>query len=106
LIPQANIAPSRAGEMEAALLTNLAPLPSSVNKSIRALDCGVKLGPTGPYVHYRDRHPYIEWLVSVHYPSVSPPNILDDQTNLVPGSSPPIGDARIRVLADILEDRL
>ncbi len=106
LVPQAKIAPARAGEVEAFLLPNLAPLPASVNKSIRDLDCAIKLGPTGPYIHYKDKHPYIEWLVTTQYPAVSPTSAFDDQSHLASGSTPAIGDDRIEALADILEDRL
>ena len=106
LIPQVKVAPARVGENEAYLLPNLAPLPSSVNKAIRALDCALKLGPTGPYPHYIAKHPYIEWLVTRQFPVVSPPSQLDDQSFLAPGSTPPIGDERVRTLADLLEDRL
>lgn len=106
LIPQAKVAPARVGEVEAFLLPNLAPLPASVNKGIRDLDCAIKLGPTGPYPHYQAKHPYIEWLVTKQFPAVSPSDALNDQTYLAPGSTPAIGDERIAALADILEDRL
>jgi hypothetical protein len=106
LIPQVRVAPARAGETEAYLLQNLAPLPSSVNKAIRSLDCGVKLGANGPYTHYANKHPYLDWLVSTHYPGISPPTKLDDQSLLAPGAIPGIGDERVTYIADLLEDRL
>jgi hypothetical protein len=92
--------------VEAYLLMNLAPLPASVNKSVRDLDCGIKLGPTGPYPHYNTKHPYIEWLVDHHFAAISPASALDDQSELAPGSATHIGDSRIDELADLLEERL
>ena len=85
---------------------NLAPLPASVNKSVRDLDCSIKLGPTGPYIHYTSRHPYVDWLSTTHFQAVSGAPGLDDQSQLAPGSSTQIGDSRIRTLADLVQDRL
>jgi hypothetical protein len=106
LIPQVNVAPARVGENEAYLLTNLAPLPSSVNKAARNADCRLKLGPGGSYTHYADKHPYIDWLVNRQYSAVRPVSQLDDQSLLAPGAVPSIGDDRVRMIADLLEDRL
>jgi hypothetical protein len=107
LIPKASILPAREGEREADQIANLAPLPSSVNKTIRNNPCSTKLGPQGPYARIATHsHPYIDWLVAQHYPSYSQGNQLDNQQYLVPHASVGIGDDRIEQLVRILIDRL
>ena len=106
LYPQANQRRAGAGDSERDYLTNLAPLPASVNKSIRDLPCSIKLGPHGPYPAYVAKHPYVHWLVNVHYPSITPQAALDDQVSLAPHSTPPVGDSRIEALVGLLLPRL
>jgi hypothetical protein len=104
LIPQVYVSPAQTGGREALLLPNLAPLPSSVNKSIRNLQCSIKLGSSGAYRASVGDHPYVKWLVD-SLPTRSPSR-LDQQEYLVPNASPDIGDQRIEALRSLLLPKL
>lgn len=86
------------------LLANLAPLPASINKPIKNLQCSIKLGPKGPYHGLEADHPYIKWLVG-SYPARGGSR-LDRQELLVTNATPAIGDQRIRAIRDLLLPRL
>lgn len=107
LIPASMLDNRIPGFDEGHTLRNFAPLRGDLNRQAKATPCSQKLKPNGIYDVNNRHHPYIEWLVDVHYNKYKTnPRDLDNQEKLIYRASPPIGDERIEYITNQLLSRL
>lgn len=110
LIPKGQLQSNAPGYEEGERLRNFAPLPSNQNRVAKDTSCSAKLAPGNIYDTYISNttvpvHPYCEWLVRTHGPSVSASD-LDRQELLERNRTPDLGDRRIQFIADTLKERI
>ena len=116
LIPKKHKEKNKEGEKQINQLVNLAPLPYDLNHLAKTTPCETKLKPEGLYSAAAANHPYLNWLINDHYITYSKNNkittpqgdinVLNAQICLTAKSDPPIGDDRIKKLAEILKQKL
>ncbi len=101
-------------------IVNLSPLPSDINVRAKHFPCSKKLSDDGLYPLAKNKHPYIMWLVSIHYKKYNNDKIMDsisDKTYedvpvfdskycLIRNSEYCVGDDRINEIAKQLIDKI
>ncbi|TCJ80608.1 UNVERIFIED_ORG: hypothetical protein EDC93_105222 [Bacillus cereus] len=116
LIPESKLVDNVPGINEGQTLRNFAPLPTNNNKFAKATDCSIKIGPKNVYHLYLKnitthlvKHPYCQWLVETHFPSLKKlgkESKLNDQGFLESNQKPAIGDDRINYTTQQLLQRI
>ena len=114
LIPKAHVQKNQEGYEYIDQIVNLIPLRSNLSKKIKKYSCIDKMKRNYLYLEIIDRHPYVGWLINIHFKQYiktksvknSSTYALDSVECLSNISDPQIGNERLEKLVDILETKL